>query len=104
MLNIIHHQGKFDEKLSIDTPAKSGNNGILTQNLQAVTPNGLNWLFYCLSYTLNPVDLRPFMLWLILQNKPIGEYAKRLLVRPRVRPQRPFMGYLLKTLQGASLC
>lgn len=104
MLNIIHHQGKFDEKLSIAKVIMTGYYVILTQNLQAVTPNGLNWLFYCLSYTLNPVDLRPFMLWLILQNKPFGEYAKRLLVRPRVRPQRPFMGYLLKTLQGAFLC
>ena len=90
----------------------------LSQNTIAVTPNGLNWLFLrpntakgagvSPSYTQSLpakllADFRPFMVWLILQNKPVGEYVKRLLLLPRVRPHRPFMGKLLKTTIGASI-
>ncbi|WP_432480702.1 hypothetical protein [Moraxella sp. ZY200743] len=96
---------KYDERLS--------------QNLLAVTPNGLHWLFLRpntakagIGVSVNPsytqtlpmlANFRPFMVWLILQNKPVGEYVKRSLVRPRVRPHRPLLGKLLKTLLGASI-
>lgn len=33
-----------------------------------------------------------FMVWLILQNKPLGEYVERLLIIPRVRPNHPILG------------
>ncbi|WP_019520172.1 hypothetical protein [Faucicola boevrei] len=33
-----------------------------------------------------------FMVWLILQNKPLGEYVERLLCKPRVRPNHPILG------------
>lgn len=82
---------KYDERLS--------------QNTLAVTPNGLNWLFLrpntAKGAGVNPSYIGnvntlyfPFMVWLILQNKPVGEYVKRLLMLPRVRPHRPFLGLL----------
>ncbi|MFA9487189.1 MULTISPECIES: hypothetical protein [unclassified Moraxella] len=91
---------KYDERLS--------------QNELAVTPNGLHWLFLrpntAKGAGVNPSYIGnvntlyfPFMVWLILQNKPVGEYVKRLLIQPRVRPHRPFMGKLLKTELGASI-
>ena len=101
----------FDENKSFDKVVRVADNSRLSQNLQAVTPNCSNWLFYCLHgdfpHTANTsfIDFvfakcLSFMVWLILQNKPTGEYVERLLVRPRVRPHRPITGYLLKTLQG----
>lgn len=91
----------------------------LSQKLKAVTPNGLNWLFLRpntakagIGVSVSPsymqtlpmlANFRPFMVWLILQNKPVGEYVKRFLLVPRVRPHRPFMGKLLKNLKGASI-
>ncbi|NSM10993.1 hypothetical protein G5C01_06440 [Moraxella bovoculi] len=91
----------------------------LSQNELAVTPNGLNWLFLRpntakagIGVSVSPsymqtlpmlANFRPFMVWLILQNKPFGEYVKRLLIQPRVRPHRPFMGFLLKIELGASI-
>lgn len=83
----------------------------LSQKLKAVTPNGLNWLFLRPntatgagvnpSYTGNVFTLYfPFMVWLIVQNKPIGEYVQRFLLVPRVRPHRPLLGKLLKNLKG----
>ena len=106
---------KQHEKISVDKLFKVFNNAFLSQNLQAVTPNCPNWLFLRPdtathgenagvnpSYTDHAQSVRyPFMVWLILQNKPVGEYVERLLVRPRVRPHRPILGYLLKILQGA---
>lgn len=94
---------KYDERLS--------------QNYKAVTPNGLNWLFLRPntatsgivagvnpSYTGNVFTLYfPFMVWLILQNKPVGEYVKRYLCKPRVRPHRPFLGLLTQNYKGASI-
>lgn len=114
MLNIIHYQGKLDENLSLAMHAKSGNNGSLSQEQKAVTPNGLNWLFYC-PKCANPLAIPPYnhfattgnlplMVWLILQNKPFGEYAKRLLFVPRVRPRHPIIGFLLKNQKGAFPC
>lgn len=111
MLNIIHHQGKFDEKLSIAKVIMTGYYEFLTQKQIAVTPNGLNWLFYCPKHRVIPpynhfatTGNLPLMVWLILQNKPIGEYAKRLLFVPRVRPYHPIIGFLLKNQIGAFLC
>ncbi|MDO4896297.1 MAG: hypothetical protein Q3971_02945 [Moraxella sp.] len=46
----------------------------------------------------------PLMVWLILQNKPFGEYVKRFLVRPRVRPHRPNTGFSTQNLKGAFPC
>lgn len=85
-----------------------------SQNVKAVKPNRQNWLFYCpksdkdkaspIIYakfiTNNKINLRPFMVWLILQNKPVGEYAKRYLLQPRVRPHRPSLGLLTQNVKG----
>lgn len=85
-----------------------------SQNAIAVKPNRQNWLFYCpksdkdkaspIIYakfiTNNKINLRPFMVWLIVQNKPVGKYVQRLLLQPRVRPHHPFKGNLLKTAIG----
>lgn len=94
-------------KKLLATGASKCDNDCTLKICKAVTPNGSNWLFYCLksmanpTYTLNPLlDLRPFMLWLIPQNKALAEYVERLLYKPRVRPQRPFMGKLLKICKG----
>ncbi|UXZ05544.1 hypothetical protein [Moraxella nasicaprae] len=114
-MNKIQFKAIFDENISLDKSVNVEYDKNLSQNLLAVTPNGLNWLFLRPntaqsgvgmnpSYTHNVDTLCfPFMVWLILQNKPVGEYVKRYLVRPRVRPHRPFMGKLLKTLLGASI-
>lgn len=91
----------------------------LSQNAKAVTPNGLNWLFLRpntakagIGVSVSPsymqtlpmlANFRPFMVWLILQNKPIGEYVKRFLLQPRVRPHRPFFGLLTQNAKGASI-
>ena len=118
MLNLIHLQSQMREKLSFAKTTILNNNGVLSQNAKAVTPNGLNWLFLRLNVAqsgtgagVNPsyIDLAtskrfPLMVWLILQNKPIGEYVKRLLLQPRVRPHRPNLGLLLKIAKGAFLC
>lgn len=118
MLNLIHLQSQMREKLSFAKTAILNNNGVLSQNELAVTPNGLNWLFLRPNVAqsgtgagVNPsyMDLAtskrfPLMVWLILQNKPIGEYVKRLLIQPRVRPHHPITGYQLKTELGAFLC
>lgn len=101
----------LSEFISLDKIGGVSDNGTLSQNLQAVTPNCSTWLFYCLNGHQHHTDgtpytvfvfakYFPFMVWLIPQNKPIGEYVERLLVRPRVRPHHPMTGYLLKTLQG----
>lgn len=104
---------KSSEHISLDKPIKIENNAILSQNAKAVTPNGLNWLFLRPSATQSGAGVSPsytdlatskrfpLMVWLILQNKPIGEYAKRLLLQPRVRPHRPNLGLLLKIAKGA---
>lgn len=91
----------------------------LSQNYKAVTPNGLNWLFLRpntakagVGVSVSPsymqtlpmlANFRPFMVWLILQNKPFGEYVKRYLCKPRVRPHRPFLGLLTQNYKGASI-
>lgn len=121
MLNLSKLQAILNEIISLATPAKSRDNKILSQNELAVTPNGLNWLFLRPNTAQTGVGVNPpytdhhtapkgvlvrfpLMVWLILQNKPIGEYAKRLLIQPRVRPHRPFMGFLLKNELGAFPC
>ena len=101
----------LSEFISLDKIGGVSDNGTLSQNLLAVTPNCSNWLFYCLHGHQHHTDDTPytvfvfakyfhFMVWLIPQNKPIGEYVERLLLRPRVRPHHPMTGYLLKTLTG----
>lgn len=109
-MNEIQCKSKLSEIISLATPAKSTHNGVLSQKLKAVMPNGLNWLFLRPntgvnpSYTGNVVTLYfPFMVWLILQNKPVGEYVKRYLCKPRVRPHRPFLGLLTQNYKGASI-
>ena len=101
----------YYENKSLDKQVDATNNGILSQKHIAVTPNCSNWLFYCLNGD-NPhagitsyIDFvftkcLSFMVWLILQNKPIGEYVERFLYVPRVRPHRPMTGYLLKNHIG----
>ncbi|MDO4427131.1 MAG: hypothetical protein Q4B88_03285 [Moraxella sp.] len=46
MLNLTKLQTILNEIISLATPAKSTHNGILSQKLTAVMPNGLNWLFF----------------------------------------------------------
>lgn len=88
--------------------AKANYHGVLSQKLKAVKPYRLNWLFCCLSIHVQAksssyigVIRLVFMVWLILQNKPIGKYAERFLLVPRVRPHHPILGYLLNKLKGA---
>ena len=101
--------------ISLDKITEIRQNGVLSQKLTAVTPSGLDWLFlrpntaqhgigsgvnppYTGYHTAKSGLVRfPLMVWLILQNKPLGEYVKRLLFQPR---HHPFMGNLLKTEIG----
>ncbi|AWY20063.1 hypothetical protein [Moraxella bovis] len=103
-MNEIQCKSKVSEIISLDKIDEIRQNGVLSQKLTAVMPNGLNWLFYCPKHRAIPpytgFSRLPVMVWLILQNKPIGEYVKRLLLTPRVRPHRPFTGNLLKNLTG----
>lgn len=101
----------YNENKSLDKQVDATNNGVLSQNCKAVTPNCSNWLFYCLNGD-NPhtgitsymgfvfTKYFPFMVWLILQNKPIGEYVERLLYKPRVRPHRPIIRVLTQNCKG----
>ncbi|RKW41837.1 MAG: hypothetical protein D8B60_05920 [Moraxella sp.] len=110
-MNILHLKHLGSENISLHKPQPNGDNGVLSQILLAVTPNCLNWLFLRLNTTkgagANPSYINyaqrvdyPFMVWLILQNKPIGEYVKRLLFVPRVKPHRPFLGCLTQKTKG----
>lgn len=69
---------------------KNGYDIRLSQNTLAVMPHRPNWLFYCPKGSNPPSHTGktrlPLMGWLILQNKPLGEYVERLLTLPRVRP------------------
>lgn len=78
----------FDENKSFDKVVRVADNSFLSQKYLAVTPNCSNWLFYCLHgdnpHTANTsfIDFvfakcLSFMVWLILQNKPTGEYVER---------------------------
>lgn len=98
---------QISEIISLVKCAGVIDNDALSQNVKAVTPNRQNWLFYCsnnLSYLTIPpytgIFCLSFMVWLILQNKPFGEYAKRYLLQPRVRPHRPFLGLLTQNVKG----
>lgn len=104
-MNILHLKHLGSENISLHKPQPNSDNGVLSQKQKAVTPNCLNWLFLRLNTAkgvgVNPSYINyaqrvdyPFMVWLILQNKPIGEYVKRLLFVPRVKPHRPFLGCL----------
>lgn len=103
MLNCIQQKSKNTEKISLpkclSCVASVGDNGVLSQNSKAVKPNRQTMAFFMpntgqfLPYT---GFLRlSFMVWLILQNKPVGEYVKRLLLRPRVRPNHPIVVFPL---------
>ena len=121
MLNLTQLQEILSEIISLAKHAGVQDNSVLSQNTLAVMPNGLNWLFLRPNTAQTGVGVNPpysnhhtapkgvlvrfpLMVWLILQNKPFGEYVKRLLMLPRVRPHRPFMGKLLKTTLGAFQC
>lgn len=102
-MNVIKHNRKNSEKLSLEKMGECLQNGVLYQKHIAVKPYRQNWLFLRPnttkgtgvnpSYPQSPIlAFVCFMVWLILQNKPIGEYAKRLLYVPRVRPHHPFLG------------
>lgn len=108
----IYLKSHFSEIISLAKNAGVKYDELLSQNLYSGSPYRQNWLFLRPnkgagvnpSYIGNVFTLYfPFMVWLIVQNKPIGEYVQRLLYRPRVRPHRPFMGKLLKTCIGASI-
>lgn len=97
---------------TLDNQGKMRNNVILSQNSKAVTPNCQNWLFYCLKSAINhlmahtPAERPSYLgkirlsdyVGVIVQNKPIGEYAQRLLWKPRVNPNALFFG-LSQTLK-----
>lgn len=92
----FNFKGLISEFFSLDNLGKIANNAILSQNSKAVKPNRQTVAFFMpiigqfLPYT---GFLRLFfMVWLILQNKPFGEYVERLLLRPRVRPNHPILG------------
>lgn len=89
----------YNENKSLDKQVDATNNGVLSQKLIAVTPNCSNWLFLrpntAQSGTgagVNPsyicfTSTKPSSYdGVILQNKPIGEYAERFLLVPRVDP------------------
>ena len=110
-LNTIQSNHIPNENISLHKPQPNSDNGVLSQKQKAVTPNCLNWLFLRLNTVkgagVNPSYINyaqrvdyPFMVWLILQNKPIGEYVKRLLFVPRVKPHRPFLGCLTQKTKG----
>ena len=104
--------------ISLDKITEIRQNGVLSQKLTAVTPSGLDWLFlrpntaqhgigsgvnspYTGYHTTKSGLVRfPLMVWLILQNKPLGEYVKRFLVIPRVRPHHTITGFSTQNLQG----
>ncbi len=92
-MNILHLKHLGSENISLHKPQPNGDNGVLSQNAIAVTPYRPNWLFYCLFLGKNPSYLNfinikclPSHDGVILQNKPMGEYAERLLLQPRVNP------------------
>ncbi len=103
-------------ELAFDNCLKQDYDNDLSQNLLAVTPNCQNWLFLRpntgssasvstpysnLTKAISRSKRYPLMVWLILQNKPFGEYVERLLTEPRVGPRRPNLGYFLNKLLGA---
>lgn len=105
MLNYIQQKSKNTEKISLPKclsyVAGVGNNGILSKIISG-TPNRQLLAFFmpkwyqlpCKQSNIHALNISNFgyifvMVWLILQNKPIGEYVKRLLIMPRVRPHRP---------------
>lgn len=117
-MNKIQCKSKVSEIISLDKITEIRQNGVLSQKLTAVTPSGLDWLFlrpntaqhgigsgvnspYTGYHTTKSGLVRfPLMVWLILQNKPLGEYVKRFLVIPRVRPHHPITGFSTQNLQG----
>lgn len=110
-MNLIQINKAIDEKISLATPCQSSNNERLSQNHKAVTPSGYYWLFLCPSHGISlpyiqfaPMGKLPLMVWLILQNKPFGEYVERYLCEPRVRPYRPILGLSTQNHKGAFPC
>lgn len=91
----FNFKGLISEFFSLDNLGKIANNAILSKT-KSGTPNRQIMAFFMpiigqfLPYT---GFLRLFfMVWLILQNKPFGEYVERLLFVPRVRPNHPILG------------
>lgn len=92
----FNFKGLMSEFFSLDNLGKIANNATLSKIISG-TPNRQIMAFFMpitgqfLPYT---GFLRLFfMVWLILQNKPFGEYVERLLIIPRVRPNHPILGY-----------
>lgn len=93
----FNFKGLMSEFFSLVLLVKIIENLILSQNSKAVKPNRQIMAFFM----PNTRQFLPytgflclfFMVWLILQNKPFGEYVERLLLRPRVRPNHPILGY-----------
>lgn len=93
-MNFIHHSILDREKISFAISAMSGNNGILSQNHIAVSPNCQNWLFLrpntagvnpSCTHFVNTKHLSSYD-GVTPQNKPFGEYVGRFLYVPRVNP------------------
>ena len=93
----IQHRELYHEKISFAIDGASGDNGVLSQNYIAVTPNCQNWLFLRPNTAkragVNP-SYKDFVPTKHLssydgvtpQNKPFGEYVGRYLCKPRVNP------------------
>lgn len=100
-MNRFNFKVLMSEFFSLVLLVKMIENLILSQKVKAVKPNRQTMAFFMpitgqfLPYT---GYLRLcFMVWLILQNKPLGEYVERLLLLPRVRPNHPILAVLSLT-------
>lgn len=96
----IQHIKLYHEKISFAIDGAIGDNGILSQNHIAVTPNCQNWLFLRPNTATNGIgagvnpSYKDFVQTKHLssydgvtpQNKPFGEYVGRFLYVPRVNP------------------
>lgn len=99
-MNNIHHKPLNHEKISFAIDVMNGDNGYLSQNEIAVSPNCQKWLFLRsntatsgIGAGVNP-SYKDFVQTKHLssydgvtpQNKPFGEYVGRYLFQPRVNP------------------
>lgn len=110
-MNFIHHSILDREKISFAIQFVSGDNGYLSQNYIAVSPNCQKWLFLRpntatsdIGAGVNPsykdfaqTKYLPFYDRDIPQNKPFGEYVGRYLCKPRVISLSPIFWAISQT-------
>ncbi|UNU73650.1 hypothetical protein LU293_01690 [Moraxella nasovis] len=104
-MNIIQKTTAKREFISLAKINECLQNSVLSQKCKAVRHTAQTGFFIAYSQgkptISNAFWCYSLMVWLILQNKPFGEYVERLLYIPRVRPHHPFAGLLLKNCKGA---